>query len=368
MSAASPHLTTAGRRGSAGRPGRPGPGTPAWLLCTFPAACLAVTLLAACGGGGPGAQPGPAATVTVTPGAQAVPSASPPVAPAAVVPPGMIAVTTGGALVVLSPVTGAVARTLVPGGVTGDEISVSPDGATVYFAAGKPCASRIESVPSAGGVPVKIAAGTLPAVSPDGLRLAFAAGTCDASQVPSLLIRTLGSGADRKYPMVPSGQYSGLPDPISHLSWAADSRRLAVSIASPEDNEGWNLMILDTQVASYYLTGPGTASVPVTGEPNTRDSYLREGVFMPDGDLFVSRACCAGFPVKNTSRLMWEVGTSGAEIHQVAIGFASLDHTSLDASADGHWLLYLAGSDLYVSHDGATPRHLAAGLIAAAWG
>src|ERR1700735_1614381 len=147
MSAASPHLTTAGRRGPAGRPGRPGPGTPARLLCAFPAACLGVTLLAACGGGGPGAQPGPAATVTVTPGAQAVPSASPPVAPAAVVPPGMIAVTTGGALVVLSPVTGAVARTLVPGGATGDEISVCPDGATVYFAAGKPCASRIESVP-----------------------------------------------------------------------------------------------------------------------------------------------------------------------------------------------------------------------------
>ena len=70
---------------------------------------------------------------------------------------------------------------------------------------------------------------------------------------------------------------------------------------------------------------------------------------MPDGNLFVSRACCGGVPVQNTSRLMWEVSTAGALVHQVAIGFASLDHTSLAVSPDGGWLLYLAGHDLYVS-------------------
>jgi hypothetical protein len=134
-----------------------------------------------------------------------------------------------------------------------------------------------------------------------------------------------------------------------------------------QDNEGWNVVIVDTAVARYYLSGAGDSSVPVTGQPNARDSYLREGVFMPNGRLFVSRACCGGVPVRNTSRLMWEVSSSGALIHQVAIGFVGLDHTSLDADSSGRWLLYLAGHDLYVSDNGATPRKLATGLIAAAW-
>jgi hypothetical protein len=89
---------------------------------------------------------------------------------------------------------------------------------------------------------------------------------------------------------------------------------------------------------------------------------------MPSGDLFVSRACCGGDPAVNSSRLMWEVTTSGALLHQVAIGYPNLDHTSLDVSTDGRWLLYLAGNDLCVSQGGATPKELTTGLIAAAWG
>ena len=90
-------------------------------------------------------------------------------------------------------------------------------------------------------------------------------------------------------------------------------------------------------------------------------------MFLPDGNLFVSRACCTGIPVKNTSRLMWEVDISGALVHQVAIGYAALEHTSLDVSRSGHWLLYLAGNDLYVSHNGRVPAKLGTGLAAAAW-
>jgi len=52
----------------------------------------------------------------------------------------------------------------------------------------------------------------------------------------------------------------------------------------------------------------------------------------------------------------------------VAVGYISLDHTSLDVSSDGGWLLYLAGDSLYVSQGGATPRELTTRLIAAAWG
>ena len=45
---------------------------------------------------------------------------------------------------------------------------------------------------------------------------------------------------------------------------------------------------------------------------------------------------------------MWEVDAAGTLLHLVAIGHPNLDHTSLDVSSDGRWMLYLAGHDLYV--------------------
>lgn len=338
---------------------------------------VAVTLLASCGGGSSGARPQVTATVTATAAASSSGATGHRASPSAGVRPAIVAATTAGALVVLNPATGAISRTLVRSGVLGDEISVAPGGTTVYFAREHGCTSEIETMPVSGGTPIVVTSGGLPDVSPDGTKLAFTRQPSQATGcVPSgsdltaqykLVVRTLSTGAETTYQMLPAGQSSGLPAPISHVSWAPDSERLAVSISSIEDNEGWDLVIVDTPAAKYYLSGAGDADVPVTGLPNSRDSYLREGVFMPNGSLFVSRACCAGVPVRNTSRLMWEVNTAGVLIRQVAVGFANLDHTGLDVSSSGHWLLYLAGSDLYVSHDGAMPRQLASGLIAAAW-
>jgi WD40-like Beta Propeller Repeat len=332
---------------------------------------LAVAL-SACSHGKPAAAP----TITITTTAQ--PSASPSASNSAAVPPAMVAVTSAGALVVLNPATGIVSRTLVAAHVLGDEISASPAGA-VYFAVQRGCSAEIESVPVAGGGTTEIATGTLPAVSPDGTKLAYAVqpsarlgcypSTSNPVPLYNLDIRTLSSGAVTGLPQVPGSQAgTTLPAPISHLSWAADSNHLAVSVSAFQDNEGWNLVLVNTSVAHDYLTGPGTSYVPVTGQPDKQRSYLREGVFMPNGYLFVSRACCGGEPTQNTSRLMWEVTSAGALVHQVAIGFVNLAHTSLAVSPDGNWLLYLAGTDLYVSHAGATPVKLASGLTAAAWG
>jgi len=336
----------------------------------FVGASAVAVALTACGG----SSPSPAPTVTVTQSTSA--SASTSAGAATATSPAILAVTKKGALVTLDPATGTVMQTLVPSHVIGDEISVSSTG-MVYFAVRHGCSSSVESIPVAGGTAAVIAAGSLPAVSPDGTRLAYAdepsltmgclPSNSDLVSLYHLDIRTLSSGSTVSLAMVPSGQDSGLPAPISHLSWSADNDHLAVSTLSVEDNEGWALVIVDTSQAKYYLSGPGTAAVPTTGDPNARDSYLREGVFMPDGDLFVSRACCAGVPVRNTSRLMWEVTTAGAFVHQVAIGYPNLDHVSLDTSADGKWLLYLAGKALYVSHLGNTPRELTSGLIAAGW-
>jgi hypothetical protein len=336
------------------------------------AAATVAAAVTACGGTTPSSAPPASQSSGASPSSAASPTAAGE--------PGIVAVTTGGALVTLDPSTGVVQQTLVPSGVTGDEVSVAPSG-LVYFAVQNGCTSTIEDVPVGGGSVTVITPGSLPAVSPDGTKLAYASEPSQALQCVSqatglgsnynLEIRTLSSGTTTQLPMTAPGcQCGGVPEPISHLSWSADNTHLAVSIAAGEDNEGWDVSLLDTTQADAYLEGApnssGISYVPVTGSDAHR-SYLREGVYMPNGDLFVSRACCAGEPVVNSSRLMWEVTTSGVLVHQVAIGFPNLDHTSLDVSSDGQWLLYLAGNDLYVSQGGATPTELTSGLIAAAW-
>jgi hypothetical protein len=287
-----------------------------------------------------------------------------------------VAVSTSGALVKLD-ASGDIVATLVSSGVIGDEISVSPDGSTVYYAAGKGCHPQVKSISSAGGTPVSIAPGMLPAISPDGTKLAFASqpqlkagcvpGQPDFAGRYKLVIRTLSAGTEKVFPLPPQVAQGGLPSPVSHLSWAPDGVSLAVSTSAVQDNEGWGLYLVDTSAAKYYvIPGPGVRTVPVTGRDAQR-SYIREGIYTPDGNLFISRACCGGYPIRNTSRLMWQVTPRGALIHQVAIGFVKEEHVSLAADWNGHWLLYLAGHDLWVSQNGSIPTKLATDLIAASW-
>jgi hypothetical protein len=313
-----------------------------------------------------------AVPATATPSASSSPSQ---VAPPLAGRPGIVAVTKAGAVVRLNPATGVVTRTLVAGGAIGDEISVSPDGSTVYFAAATHgCTDEIESVPVTGGSPTWIAQGNLPAISPDGTRLAFFRWPQSCSH-PSdvfsaqdvLVIRSLSDGSEKTYPMA---SVIGIPFQISHLSWAPDGVRLAISLGPSQDNDQ-GLVIINSATARYYLPigylTPGNDGVPVTGQPQAADSYYHQGVFLPDGDLFVNRVCCGGIPIKTTSSLMWEIDTSGRLIHQVAAGFTNRDHTSLDADPSGRWLLYLSGNDLFITTNRSTPSMLTSGLVAAAW-
>jgi WD40-like Beta Propeller Repeat len=331
-----------------------------------------LTLVAACGGGGTQS----ATQSTAASPASTATTGAHPVSQTTARPPAMAGVTARGALVLLSSANGAPVRTLVPSGVIGDEISVAADGQTIYFSRRHGCVDDVESVAVSGGTPTLITTGSQPAISPDGSTLAFARqptltrhcmkGSGDLSSQYSLVTRTLSSGVERVYPMLPAGQPGGLPAPISHVSWAPDGTELAVSIAAIQDNEGWQIMLMDTATAQNYLGGTGDTPVPVTG-PDRRRSYWREGVYLPGGNLFVSRACCAGEPVRNVSKLMWEITPAGVLKHRVAIGFSGLDHTSLAVNRSGKWLLYLAGTGLYVSQKGARPRQVGSGLIAAAF-
>ncbi len=303
----------------------------------------------------------PAAATTLPDGAE----------PAAVA-----AVTTGGALELMDPANGSVVRTLVPSGVAGGEVATSPDGTTVYFEVGGSCDGQLESVPARGGTPVPLGTGSLPAVSPDGAWLAYmrqpdltlpgCAGTGNVATAFTLVLRHLTGGTVRSYPVAPSVGANGLPQPVSYLSWAPDSRHLAVSIQSPEDNEGWQLLVLDTATARYYA-GPGIPAVPLSPAAAT-GSYYRQGAFTPSGSLFVSTQCCLGLPGTVTAVDMQVVSAATGRVQQqVAVGYPGRDHTSLSAAPGGHWLLYLSGDVLYVSHDGATPVQAATGLSAAAW-
>jgi hypothetical protein len=307
-----------------------------------------------------------------TPSASATPSATSTA-------PGIVAATTAGAIVRLNPATGAVLQTLVPAGtgVEADEISVSSSGMVYYAAGSGACDSTIYSIPDGGGgTPTPIASGALPAISPDGTKLAYAvepraAQDCSGwdTSTPGTAfkvdIRTISSGTTVSIPELPATQ-QGLPAPVTHLSWASDNDHLAVSIEPVQDNEGWALNILDTSNASTYL-GANVTTVPVTGASSNGQSFLSEGVYLPDGNLFVVHTCCAGIEGKTGAPLLWEVQPNGSMIRQVAIGFANTVHNSLDASADGNWLLYLGGGDLYVSQGGTRPNQIATGLVAATW-
>jgi hypothetical protein len=290
----------------------------------------------------------------------------------------VLGVTVDAGLVFIDPHTGARTSPAALGGTypTGEEVSVTADGSTIYYEQQYGCTDRIYSVPAAGGgAPTLVTAGRWPAVSPDGTQLAYTrepAGpaTCAEHYPVSqylLVVRNLRSGGETTYPVSPQLAQLGLDHPIDHLSWSSDGRRLLVSVEAPEDNVGRALVVLDPRTAHYYLTAVPSESVPVS-QDSQGTSYYREGVFMPDGNLFVNRVCCADIRPTGprvASTLLWEVTATGTLVKQVAIGFTDRDHSSLAADPTGAELLYLSGTDLYVSDGGQRPRLVTGGLTAA---
>ena len=271
----------------------------------------------------------------------------------------------------LDPTNGHRIATLASG-ATGDQVSLSADRSRVYYETSTGCSHEIMSVPTSGGTPTIVAvAGSHPAVSPDGTKLAYAVEplgsgcpiVTNASTEYSVVVQPLAGTAPTAYLLPPSLVAAAQTRTVGHLSWAPDNRRLAVSIEGGTDNKQWNAHIVDTPIDRYYVTGNG-AGVPVEGRAG---SYYREVVFVPDGNLFANVVCCAGAKSPTTS-LLAEVDVAGKTLHQISAGLTDRDHTSLDGDSAGHWVLYLAGSDLVASGNGATPIVLStAAFVAADW-
>jgi hypothetical protein len=348
----------------------------ATMLTLTASACV---VLAGCGSGSGGQLASPSTTAGSS--ARSAPSGgSATTSPMKNSPAALVAVTTTGALVRLNPSTGAQLSTLVPSDVVGDELAVAPDHASVYFEENKGCDHEVWKVAINGGNPVLIAAnGSLPAINPAGDELAYAqeplsfnpgcapSGTDNGAGQWKLVIDDLSTHTVKSLPMAPDAISNGLPFSISHLSWSSNGSQLAVSIAAPEDNEGWAVNIVDPASATYYF-GNSTPTVPIPAAQTAAGWFWHEAVFQPDGNLFVVKQCCAGLPETTTSVELDQVNpTTGATVHAVAVGLTDVGHTSLSVDRSGYWLLYLSGDNLEVSAGGAKPGVLASGLEAAAW-
>ena len=286
-------------------------------------------------------------------------------------PPALAAVTTGGNLESLDPSTGHPLATLASG-ATGDEVSLTPDRTHVYFETGPDCFHRILSVPLAGGPTSLVAAGSHPTVSPNGTKFAYAveplgpgcpAGPTNPAILYYVVVQPLPGGTPSVFSLPPSLVNARQPRTVDHLSWAPDNRRLAVSIDGGADSKQWNAVVMDTAMDHYYVPESGTG-VPV--ERGDEFSY-HQAVFEPDGNLFANVVCCSGAKTP-TATVMAEVDLTGRTVHEISSGLTDRDHTSLAADAGGHWVLYLAGSDLVASADGSPPTVVStAGFIAADW-
>ena len=85
------------------------------------------------------------------------------------------------------------------------------------------------------------------------------------------------------------------------------------------------------------------------------------------GNLFANVVCCSGAKTP-TATVVAEVDLTGKTVHEISSGLTDRDHTSLAADSGGHWVLYLAGSDLVASADASAPTIVStAGFVAADW-
>jgi hypothetical protein len=176
-----------------------------------------------------------------------------------------VAVTADHRLVVLDARTGRALRVLATGvdAVNGfPTVAVAPDGNTVFFdrarrTGPRECrdgATRVEEiarVPIGGGPVLRVVRGAHPAISPDGKSLAYATRNDDAcngdpNSVVVVAVKDIDKLATRFPGLVGRGFAPAGPSAVQvfDVSWASDSRHLAISMSA---RGGGYPRILDTR-------------------------------------------------------------------------------------------------------------------------
>lgn len=205
----------------------------------------------------------------------------------------------GRALVVVDTRTGVVQRTLhrLPTGQTVQDISLSPDGTTVWFqvhTSEGQCREVVYTVPLEGGAVRRTAVGRSPDVSPDGRFVAYLAPAsehggpshpspylCDGA----LVVRDLGTGAERAW-IVTADATGNLGQP----AWSRDGSRIALSSDGTDVDSGgtadWvtRIRVLDVartgtlEQASQVVVESRGPSIGPGGPPRPDDPvWLHDG-------------------------------------------------------------------------------------------
>ena len=262
-------------------------------------------------------------TVPTTASPTTVRPTIPPEAP----PASMFAETDSGSINEIATIDGRVLRTIASS-ESHDRFSAPADRSALYYATtrgGEPIIVRFDV---ATGTHRDVVVGIHPEVSPDGRRLAYVPWYVDASPSSSyrLTVQDLRTGAKMHWDAPPPIEGQRPPTIITKISWAPDSRLLAIS-------EGWES---DVDVAVFDTTTQDTFRRPHI-LPTDRTSTYDHPVFTPDGSIIVE---CnddddSGSPTPN--RIV-EVDAESGTIRRTLI--SDVLGSPLDLDESGRHLLY----------------------------
>jgi WD40 repeat protein len=286
--------------------------------------------------------------------------------PSIVLPPTVVAYSSQGRIVELSSATGKALRTLATTRIRKDSVApagslaASPDGKTVYYDTDTDTDTELWQVPRAGGTPVRIGVGRIPAVSPDGKTLAYS--RPDGSGAWSLVLRDVATGTERVL-----GRKDGYsPNVFFSLSWSPDNRHLLVYW-------GWetNDSLVNVDTATATLVDDGELVSYPRGGPQGED--YREHHFRSATSAVAINRCCSkdAGDGRLTFDKQWvalravNVKTGVAEEKLADLG--TKDVLSLSVDFTGKYVVYaLDGEELWAWSGGLTKR-LGTGFVSAAF-
>lgn len=277
-----------------------------------------------------------------------------------------------GVVALLNPATGVPLRVLAthpPGGGLGLQgAALTPDDRNAYYSLMGGCGEgSVYRVPTGRrSAPHRIGSGISPAVSPDGHWLAFAApgrqrpdGSPGCHNV--VVIHDLRSGREVRrirFPDDEEHRTGFFADAVfSRLSWAPDSRRLAIT----HSYEGDSVSVLDT-VAARDLSETTEVVVPEGGGESRHPTWQAA-----TGRLAVVNSafsCCFDDNyVGPTRTLLMDVeNRTGLDLLPEGMVPAWLDF-----DLTGEHLLYVDGGSLYRRSRGGEPALVAPGFTIADW-